>query len=401
MDSTLEALQIETRLHPDDDAPRLVLADWLEENGDDADRARAELIRVQCQLARTRGPLRADLEWRERSLWWDNVETWLGPIYDASTSFQFRRGLATIDLDGGQVADRDCEELFAAPGWAWVERLNVAHPRPRLLACLLRSPAVARLRGLHLEGGTFGRDDPGLAGCDTLGLLQELSVRRADLDDQAADALASCPSLSGLTNLDLAFNRLRAAALCALGQSPALASLTALELAGNPLRGEDDFWDESALPHFRAFLTSPLAGRLTRLGLAQTNLGESWVYRLAVQSKLSRLVDLDLAENRLGDDCGIEALAESPVLAALRRLVLRDNHLDERDVLALARSPHLQNLEVLDLSGNGLSSAALRALCEAPGWWKLRKLRVGRGQVPSPRLLGELRGRYGIALDVS
>lgn len=35
------------REHPDDDGPRLVLADWLEERGECE---RAELIRVQCQL---------------------------------------------------------------------------------------------------------------------------------------------------------------------------------------------------------------------------------------------------------------------------------------------------------------------------------------------------------------
>ena len=35
---------------PDDDAPRLVYADWLEDNGDPQ---RAEFIRVQCELART------------------------------------------------------------------------------------------------------------------------------------------------------------------------------------------------------------------------------------------------------------------------------------------------------------------------------------------------------------
>ena len=33
---------------PEDDAPRLVYADWLEEHGDGA---RAEFIRVQCELA--------------------------------------------------------------------------------------------------------------------------------------------------------------------------------------------------------------------------------------------------------------------------------------------------------------------------------------------------------------
>src|SRR5207248_3278717 len=34
---------------PDDDAPRLVLADWLDEHGGDDDRAHAELIRIQCE----------------------------------------------------------------------------------------------------------------------------------------------------------------------------------------------------------------------------------------------------------------------------------------------------------------------------------------------------------------
>lgn len=38
--------------NPRDDAPRLVYADWLEEHGDEMSVARAEFIRVQCQLAR-------------------------------------------------------------------------------------------------------------------------------------------------------------------------------------------------------------------------------------------------------------------------------------------------------------------------------------------------------------
>ncbi len=40
------------RAAPDDDTPRLVFADWLEEHGDAAASGRAELIRVQCELAR-------------------------------------------------------------------------------------------------------------------------------------------------------------------------------------------------------------------------------------------------------------------------------------------------------------------------------------------------------------
>src|SRR5262249_19299503 len=35
-----------------EDVPRLVLADWLEEHGDETDRAHAELIRLQCEALR-------------------------------------------------------------------------------------------------------------------------------------------------------------------------------------------------------------------------------------------------------------------------------------------------------------------------------------------------------------
>lgn len=40
---------------PDDDAPRLIYADWLDERGDSDSRDRAEFIRVQIKLARMDG----------------------------------------------------------------------------------------------------------------------------------------------------------------------------------------------------------------------------------------------------------------------------------------------------------------------------------------------------------
>lgn len=49
---TERALLAAIAAHPDEDTPRLVYADWLQENGDDA---RAEFIRVQCELATSNG----------------------------------------------------------------------------------------------------------------------------------------------------------------------------------------------------------------------------------------------------------------------------------------------------------------------------------------------------------
>ena len=54
-----DALLADILEHPDDDTPRLVYADWLDDHtGRDAWRARAEFIRVQCELARLESPNR-------------------------------------------------------------------------------------------------------------------------------------------------------------------------------------------------------------------------------------------------------------------------------------------------------------------------------------------------------
>ena len=66
------------RAAPDDDAPRLVYADWLEENGDPM---RAEFIRVQCTRARLPAddPAAEELNARSYALLVDNWEAWVGP----------------------------------------------------------------------------------------------------------------------------------------------------------------------------------------------------------------------------------------------------------------------------------------------------------------------------------
>ena len=71
----------EARDRPDDDVPRLVLADWLDDHGDDTDRARAEHLRIQCRLARP-GQTEPGLAARERQLEARHADDWLGPLAD-------------------------------------------------------------------------------------------------------------------------------------------------------------------------------------------------------------------------------------------------------------------------------------------------------------------------------
>jgi uncharacterized protein (TIGR02996 family) len=396
MNDTLESLLIETRLHPEDDMPRLVLADWLEENGNQADVARAEFIRIQCQLPRTRGRVYSDLQWQERSLWWKHVETWLGPIYDACTGFSFRRGLATLDLDGERMDGRDLDSLFARPEWAWVERVNCTEPSARMLAYLLQSPAGSRLRVLVVEGGQpLGEGNDWLAECRQLDLLQELTLRHVGLSEPGAALLASCPSLTGLITLDLSDNPLNSAGLEALGRAPTLTSLTALDLGGSPV---SDDHRAPARAVLQAFFHGPLAGRMARLGLARTGMLTTEVELLAASPMFASLEELDLSQNNLEDN-DVALLAEAPLATRLKRLVLCDNRIDQAGVVALTRSPHLANLESLDLAGNLLNAGMLQALVEAPHWWGIRRMRLGRVRMDA-RQRGALRARYGSALEL-
>src|SRR5258707_731391 len=75
---------------PDDDAPRLIYADWLDERGD----PRGEFIRVQCALAGMDeyDPRRWDLMARERELLSRYAPEWLGATIATLPGWRFRRG---------------------------------------------------------------------------------------------------------------------------------------------------------------------------------------------------------------------------------------------------------------------------------------------------------------------
>src|SRR5262245_31927201 len=82
---------------PEDDAPRLVYADWLDDHGQ---AERAELIRVQCELARTQPwtPRHAELSARAKALLRpENVEAWAVPLGLNPYPNNFRRGFVERD----------------------------------------------------------------------------------------------------------------------------------------------------------------------------------------------------------------------------------------------------------------------------------------------------------------
>src|SRR5213078_1683780 len=78
------------RAAPDDDLPRLVYADYLDERGD----PRGEFIRLQCELARGDcPPLRARELLRRGAELLDRYDAvWAGLLAEAAYEATFRRG---------------------------------------------------------------------------------------------------------------------------------------------------------------------------------------------------------------------------------------------------------------------------------------------------------------------
>src|SRR5262249_23583126 len=135
--------------HAEDDAPRLVFADWLEENGQPH---RAEFIRLQCRLA-TMGeddPERSALEDREwelatvyRDEWREGVPAWA-----RKEPFAFRRGfVGRLSMTATQFLKHGEAPFRVVP----LEELHLRSVGQQMQE-VAASPLLRCLTGLDLSG---------------------------------------------------------------------------------------------------------------------------------------------------------------------------------------------------------------------------------------------------------
>src|SRR5437660_9704214 len=81
---------------PEDDVPRLILADWLEEHGD----PRGEFVRLQVQRARLPEYSRewSALRRREEAIRKRHAAEWKRPLRSVGGRWSYERGLASVCL---------------------------------------------------------------------------------------------------------------------------------------------------------------------------------------------------------------------------------------------------------------------------------------------------------------
>jgi uncharacterized protein (TIGR02996 family) len=221
--------------HPDEDTPRLIFADWLQENGQPE---RAEFIRVQIELSRLpdhkhQTPHYRALLTRFRELIAAHRDGWVKPLAVPPTQAILRRGFVEeIRVNSDellQIGDAAlCRELLSSvevfpppdaeddvedpPGDAVLRRLAAWPGRGRLrvlraerlelnpaaVEAFLNSPAAAKLRSLDIAACHFPpRVIPAVASAN-LPELTELRLGHCDLDAGDILALARAPHLTKL-----------------------------------------------------------------------------------------------------------------------------------------------------------------------------------------------------------
>jgi uncharacterized protein (TIGR02996 family) len=398
---------------PDDDAPRLIYADWLEEQGGASRTARSDFIRIQCRLDELPDddPARDRLEDEAADLLAEYEAEWTQPLHGIAEDWRFLRGFIERIRIRGENLFTHAERLFD----------------------------FAPLRSLHLQ---IPRNDvPHLAACPQLHWVSSLDFSRCQLNDRALQQLLTSPNLDRLNALNLDSNDINTPGIRALIRSPLLARLLRLDLSRNRAFGDTaarllaheapadnlevlrlcrtnftmsglyDLLGSSRLPSLRHLHVSgvhsggyPLASQssllsnvrlmtqLRSLDLSERDRAVTWllsilnsayapidlrdlclrntsaessdVEHLAQSSALANLTVLDLSRNNLGA-AGAQGLAHPPYLASLTKLNVSHNNIRDMGAKAIVESPHLGQLRVLILAGNAIGGPGLKSLAES------------------------------------
>jgi uncharacterized protein (TIGR02996 family) len=226
--------------NPDDDTPRLIYADWLDEHGDPG---RAEFVRVQCRLAeRKRGasvPGDDPEQRREFELEEQLGARWLAemPAVRGLRWVGFWRGFPCVVVTSATTLVRAAEKVWAAAPveYATITGLNLGGAR-----ALAGSEALGRLRALALDGYSTARE--GEKPLRTLFHSPRVrTLRRLTLPYGVGEAgvivVAASPHLTGLEWLTVGAPAMTDDAADAVIASPALANLRGGSLASYHLSG--------------------------------------------------------------------------------------------------------------------------------------------------------------------
>ena len=352
---------------PDDDAPRLVFADWLDERDD----PRGEFIRIQCALAKmpATDPARTLLLDREAVLIARYHAPWSEPLRGIAGWTEFRRGFVdTVNMETRKFLSRG-EELFKLAPVRHVRFLDVGGNLPRLVA----SPLLSRITSLTMYAQHLGDDlAPALVDSPHLTGLRHLNVGRNRIGDRGVQRIARYNRFTDLRSIDLSDNAIRDTGMRAVAESSRLANLDTIDLRRNELT-------RSGLA---SLCSSSTLTSLRHLGIALNDLGAPRDFEAGAESVVS-LSSLDLSENGLNSEALREVIG-LPGLLNLERFDLGHNEIGNAGAAILANWSGAAHLRFLRLPGNRIGDDGARALARSAYLYQLTDLDVSDNPMHDP-----------------
>jgi uncharacterized protein (TIGR02996 family) len=392
--------------NPEDDTPRLVFADWLEENGEPE---RAAFIRLQCRLA-TMGKYdleRYGLEAEEAGLLAKHAKQWLKPLSHITTAIEFRRGFPhRFSLTASKFHQIGAEPFTIAPtlreyrvlqpgGGGWDQMLDcpamekvtildaghqpgVTIERTKALAA---SKRLRNLRELNLADVALSRTVTDIAHSQHLAKLQKLNVHGCGLGGGGLDTLLNRSRFAkNLTSLDISHNGFNDSPISTLTKWKGTSRLEYLKV-GEPHLGDDAglifaAGDWSGMRELFVYFCRMGAEGLDALGGCSSlsglrTLQLNFLAGQRVDGLLSSRHLAGLEDLRLYAQADIACLATAPMLPNLRALHCDPLDGSLRPVLA---SPASAGLRELFLRGPGEGNSIAAAIAAASHLTNLRRL---------------------------
>lgn len=235
----LLALLAAVKDEPDDDTPKFALADWLQEQDDEADRARGEYLRALVCYDRVGkyDPIPPALDASIR-LVRQYESAWFGRLtavgFRHCDNFAFSAwGLPFPSIDGTKLVTKAARAVAGTEEYAWVAGLVFFRISAAQLERFADSPLLAPLVGLTLEDCNITESSiaavvnsphsaslkrlvvelvaappVAIANSPFVGRLRELRLWRTGLADDGFKALCESPHLNQLRSLAVGNNAL-------------------------------------------------------------------------------------------------------------------------------------------------------------------------------------------------
>ncbi len=148
------------KAEPDDDTPKLVLADWLQEQDHETDRTRGEFLRGVVQFNRMPDddPERSTTETKLKIMWNVNRPRWCSALVDAGflctwlSNREVACGLVYPLIDGTKLVTKKAQALAGSEAYAWVSGLYFARLSSLQIIKFSQLPLLETLIGLTFQG---------------------------------------------------------------------------------------------------------------------------------------------------------------------------------------------------------------------------------------------------------